>query len=610
MKEIFEQVEVKDDKEKSTLAGPQLSYIQQTLEFLRPIENEMGEELNWKDLYKEVKPWNTALELTDNIREVVRDYVAKKVPDFREKVPSIDAIEGITDKKLIDSLANNWSDEIEGVDGQRKEVLLAVGAQVVKRIETVVYKKLLQEITDTDFEQKLGIDPKLKELLVSLLDVSQRADPLFVRFLAFSQLSLKPPKGEKSGVGIFLPRDPVSHTIAELFPHETSSLSKNLRRIADNSAKWEALSGADTFKLYLETLSNAYGETDVQKAEAYLKLSEKLYEELLSSEFPIIVSSGMTEGSYYKEPYVDPELKISISTADARQEEALWKIAQKGMADSLGVIGAEGFADKMKGRVIRGAHNVGGHGVNLVFNSVADEEPGIMIFFNEQMRAFDRDFPEFMGLVTNRDEEFPDKDSSDGKLFMERMSRSNTVHHELAHSIYPSSTPEGDATPEASRISPDKRAALTVIDEVKAETLYRTLVPKMIEGASITGDKKQWAIGMLTSSMQMLKDNNENPDDMSDGAYYYASVYTLNDLFQESVVKFENNKVTITDFDKFYEINRRIAVEVLGLYRDEQMTEEKAEKWIRQRCQPNKQVEALDKFLKEKYKLADEVENN
>ena len=604
MEKHFEQTEFKDTNQRVALAGPQLAYIEKTLEFLRPIENEMGEEVNWKDLYKEVKPWNTALELTDNIREVVRDYVAKKVPDFREKVPTVDAIEDITDKKLVDSLVNNWSDEIEGVDGQRKEVLLAVAAQVVKRIETVVYKKLLNETSSKDFEQKLGMAQELKEPLIDLLDVSQRADPLFVRFLAFSQLSLKPPKGEKSGVRIFLPHDPVPHTIAELFPHETFSISKSLRRIADNSAKWETLPGADTFKVYLETLSNAYGETDVQKAEAYLKLSEKLYEELLGSEFPIIVSSGMTEGSYYKEPYVDPELKISISTADARQEEVLWRMAQKGMADSLGVIGATEFADSMKGRIIRSAHNVGGHGVNLVFNSVADEEPGIMIFFNEQMRAFDRDFPEFISVVTNRDQEFPDRDTEGGKLFMERMSRSNTVHHELAHSIYPSSTPE------ASRISPEKRAALTVIDEVKAETLYRTLIPKMIEGASIAGDKKQWAVGMLTSSMQMLKDNNENPDDMSDGAYYYASVYTLNDLFQEDAIKFEGNRVTIIDFDQFYEINRRIAVEVLGLYRDEQMTEEKAEKWIRQRCRPNKQVKALEKFLKKKFKLTNEIENS
>lgn len=117
MEKHFESAETEDVKEKSTLAGPQLSYIKETLEFLRPIENEMGEEINWKDLYKEVKPWNTALELTDNIREVVREYVAKKVPDFREKVPSVDAIEDITDTKLVDSLANNWSDEIDGISG-------------------------------------------------------------------------------------------------------------------------------------------------------------------------------------------------------------------------------------------------------------------------------------------------------------------------------------------------------------------------------------------------------------------------------------------------------------------------------------------------------------
>ena len=565
--------------EKIIESTPKLQYITKTLELLRPEIDELGNEINWKELYKEVEPWQNGLELADNIRQVVYDYVSLKVPALKDGIPSIG---DLRNNDIVNALAHNWSEEISDVSGQRREILMAVAAQVVKRIETLVYKRILAETKNEDLEIKLGLDPKLRNLLIGALDASQRADPLFVRFLAFTQLSPRPPE-EATSTAMFLPEDDTPYTIASLFPHETQSIAKNLTQLSENSDEWGDFPGADTFKQYLKVLGAIYGEKDPTKAEQYLIESERLYGELLASEFPIIISSGMREGSYSKEPYIDPELKISISTPDARLEESNWRMAQKGMSESLVAVGLGSFADEMKSRTIRSVVNIGGHGANLVFNAVADEEPGIVVFLNEQVRAYDRNFSGFMGIIKNRDEIFNNISDPDTQALVERMSRSNTVHHELAHSIYKSSLPES------------KRLGLkplTIIDEVKAETLYRSLIPSMIERATLSGDKKEWALGMLTTSLQMVREQ-----DSSD-PYYKAATYTLNDLLEDGAIKFENNQVEIIDFDKFYQVNDALREELINLYKDESMTEEGAVKWLKQRCQPSDQAKGLIDFLK------------
>jgi hypothetical protein len=292
--------------EKLIESNPRLRHITKTLELLRPEIDELGNEINWKELYKEVKPWQNGLELSDNIRQVVYGYVYLKIPALKDNIPSVD---DLRKNDMVNALVHNWSEEISDVSGQRREVVMAVAAQVIKRIETLIYKKILGQTADEELKSKLGIDPKLRNLLIGSLDAVQRADPLFVRFLAFTQLIPKPPK-EATSTAIFLPEDDTPHTIASLFPHETSSISKNLTQLSENSSEWEDLPGAETFKKYLEVLGALYGEEDPVKAEQYVIESERLYGELLSSEFPIILSSGMREGSYYKEPYIDPELKF------------------------------------------------------------------------------------------------------------------------------------------------------------------------------------------------------------------------------------------------------------------------------------------------------------
>ena len=47
----------------------------------------MAKKINWKDLYERVGPWETGLELSEKIREVVRDYLVSKFPALKEKDP-------------------------------------------------------------------------------------------------------------------------------------------------------------------------------------------------------------------------------------------------------------------------------------------------------------------------------------------------------------------------------------------------------------------------------------------------------------------------------------------------------------------------------------------
>ena len=65
-------------------ATPRLRYITKTLELLRPETDKLGNEINWKELYKKVKPWQNGLELSDNIRQVVYEYVSLKIPSLKE----------------------------------------------------------------------------------------------------------------------------------------------------------------------------------------------------------------------------------------------------------------------------------------------------------------------------------------------------------------------------------------------------------------------------------------------------------------------------------------------------------------------------------------------
>ena len=129
---------------------------------------------------------------------------------------------------------------------------------------------------------------------------------------------------------------------------------------------------------------------------------------------------------------------------------------------------------------------------------------------------------------------------------------------------------------------------------MKAEIVHKALIPAMVENGGLEGTKEQWALATLTSSCQMLKDQPE--DDPS----FSAAVYSLNSLFDSGAVVFEDNTITVKDFDLFFSQTKAKAQEVLALYQDASMNKTKAKAWIKRECEPNEAVQKLNVFLKAK----------
>lgn len=570
-----------ETKEKIIEPKPKLRYMYRTLELLHAGPKSAGEEKHhWAELYKEVPPYNSVLELSDNVRETVRAYIVEKIPRLKERVPSLAEIK---DDAMLEALVDNWFEKAsKEVEGQRREVLMAVMSHVVNRIENTAYRETLANASEVDLEN-LGIDGGIRDLTVDLLKASEKADPLFIRFLAFTQLSGKPPK-EASPTALFIEDDPRPHTFTELFPHETASLGRSLRQIAENSGAWEEKKGGEVFKSYLDAFGAFFAEKNSEEAEKHFKEVQRYYKEVIESGFPVLMTPP-TEG-YYREPYVDPELRISLATKDSMEEESLFRHAQFNMAETLGQIGLERFEDAMKRQPLRSVTVLGSFGVNLMFNAVAQEKPAIILYRNEQMRSFDREFPGFLEeMISNTGEAFEDVPPEERKGRMERMSRMNIMLHEFGHSALP------DGSPEAERLG---REPSTKIDEIKAEIFYRSLLPFIIEKGGVEGTKEQLAVASIGSALQGLRDNPEGDP------YYHAAVYALNDVMETGAVRFENGKVTIVDMEAYYESVLNAARELVALYENPLTTESKAARWIRMRCRPNEKLAEVEKFLKEK----------
>lgn len=570
------QPEVESVPEKIVPQEPRLRYIEKVSGIMRsPEENHLGEERNWRELYKDVKPFSNTLELADNIRETVRHFVEQKIPKLKEAIPTISELD---DKGLLEALSNNWFEEIEDTSGQRREVLMTVAAHIARRVETTVYKNILENATEEQLTQ-IGLDKDLAGLLSNVLDTSVKADPLFVRFLAYTQLGPEAPEGAK-GSDFYLPEDKKPKTAAQMFPHETQFLSKRFMALAENSSTWQDKPGADIFKNYLNVLGRAYAETDPVAAE---KLQEEIklkYAELVDSEFPIIITPGV-EG-YYKEPYIDPEIRVSLATPDSKKEEEYFGDVRKSMAESLEGVGLSRFSQRIQQEKIRSVIAVGSFGVDLIFSAVAQEDPAILMYLNEQIRQYDQNFPKYMGLMTNTKKEFAGLSESDRTAFMEKISRTNVMMHEFSHAIFPPDEIKKFGAGET----------FTVLDEVKAETAHRALIPRMIKNGGLEGTKEQWALGLVASSLQLLKDQPE------DDPYYYAGVYTLNECFKDGSLSFDGQQITVNDFDGFYNTQRFVVGEVASLYENPNADETRAANWLKQKCTPNETVKQLTQLLK------------
>lgn len=132
-------------------------------------------------------------------------------------------------------------------------------------MENHIYKEVIGGLLPQEDLSKLGLDADTRDLLVKLLDVGIKSDPLYIRFMAYSQLTPEPPE-ETSSVGIHLPHDDTIRTVASLFPRETQFLSKGLQTIAIGKAPWQDKPGGAVFGKYLRALSEFYNEKNVEKA--------------------------------------------------------------------------------------------------------------------------------------------------------------------------------------------------------------------------------------------------------------------------------------------------------------------------------------------------------
>ncbi|TSC78512.1 MAG: hypothetical protein G01um101433_177 [Parcubacteria group bacterium Gr01-1014_33] len=575
-------IETAHDQEEPKIIpqGPKLQYLDRAFGILRGLERDpLGEEPKWFELWQKVERYRDGVELADNIRKVVVDFIASKIPRLKEEISPLDTI---SDENIRDALLHNWFEKAEEegeISGKRREILLMVMAHVVKRIENAVYKKTIANAAEEDLE-KIGLNNSLRKLVIDVMDTAIRADPLIIRFMAYAKATPPPPKGA-SVLGLDVPGHKKPYTIASLFPNETYTLSRHFHAIAEQNEEWITQPGGAIFKEYLEALSVCYKEKDVAQAEILHKEVSRLYRELLTSEFPIVITPTLESG--YKEPYLDPELRVSVATPDACEEELIFKPAQNAMAESLGVLGVPEFSDSMRNAPVRILNTFGGYGINLNCNAVAQERPAITMYLNEQLRSYDRDFPEVLAKINNTESEFVNLGSEERKMRIERMSRANTIMHEYAHYAYLNDTPES--------LRFGGRRVFRKINEIKAEILYRPLIPSIIEKRGLEGTKEQWAIALLAASFQMLGDMPE------DDPYWHGAAYCLNNLFESGAVTLENGKAVIKNFDLYYLTQKSAAEDMIRLHQDPAMTERKAAQWIKQKCIPNEKVRAAMESL-------------
>src|SRR3989344_3528050 len=324
------------EEEKLIPTTPHLRYMEKTLSLLESHAGLDGETTNWKDLYKKVGNWESGLELTDEIREVVREYLLSKFPRMKEKMPSISVL---SEPKMFNALSHGWFDEemVDEVGGSRTEILLAVVAHITKKIETRIYTKILEGANDDEF-QKIGLPASMRQLLIDSLEASVKADPLFIRFLADSPLSPKAPEGASPALPVG--RDGQPHRYAELFPHETQYIAKRYGEIAGNDGQWKHEPGADEFREYIRILSDYFSGTDIQEAVNVAggrsELEKKVMPataEFSESGFPIIIPPRF--GNNYRPPYFDPELRVTIRTTESVTEEERFRLIQGALADKL-----------------------------------------------------------------------------------------------------------------------------------------------------------------------------------------------------------------------------------------------------------------------------------
>ncbi len=556
---------------------PKLRYVEKTLSLLESDIGPDGEKINWKDLYEKVGPWENGLELAEKIRTIVLDYLSSKIPELKEKIPFIHSL---PKDKIIKAIGQGWFEELgEEVGDTRKEVLLAVLAHILRKTETGIYKKIFADASAEDFA-KLGIPETMRQLLIDLLDVSVKSNPLFIRFLAYTQLSKKPENGASEIAPLDQKGEP--RTFAELFPHETQFIYKKLRKISQEKQEWDNEPNSQEFREYISSLSDFFSETDQEKArEQYDQMVER-GKQLISTEFPILLSPPT--GSYYMPPYVDPELRLAIRTPESASEEDKFKHLQDQMVSVLPELNIEEFSDKMRSKTIRSYISIGPHGAGITFNEAAEADEGyIVLYLNEQINKYDRDLKKFLPLVEGYEKAFAAETEEERDTLTRGLSREATMAHEVAHSVYFSDTPE------AKRLGPDAEA---IIAEVAADSIANGIESCLIRRNERPHTKEQRAMAAVAIPIQIIE--RSDPDD----EYFKAAVYTLNSLLEKGIIIFNGQKIKITDHDLLFGELEDGARGIIRLYRDEEMSPEKAKRWIKDNCTANPMLQKLIEFIK------------
>ena len=437
--------------------------------------------------------------------------------------------------------------------------------------------------------QSLGLNAGLRDILVETLDVAERVDPLFIRFLAYSRLTDELPEDSQE-TALFLPGYNAAYTETALFPKESKSIARGLRKLAENRNRWKGVEnlkeGADAYANYLTVLADQYEERDPQKVKDLEEKTFDAYRLLYETNFPILVIPATTPS--VKSPHNDPEMRVCIVYANA-EEEKQYERAKNAMEESLDVLNLEKFAQNLRSLQTKRVISLGNFGVNLIFNAAAQEvpEPLSVIYVDEQRLQLDKKFPDFMLKMIDTNGHFSANPTQQVRQFLELMSRMNTILHEYSHAIYPEEY-RGEL---GAKFGNDNAR---IIDEIKAEIAYRALLPEILATGGLDGTREQWDIAMLASELQMLED-----DDGSDDPYFMAARYVLNPLFSRGIVQLdpETKKLTITDYDHYDSVMKEAAKKLLYLHEDPGITPEIASAELKRVCKANELVKEVGEMI-------------
>ncbi|MDO8497483.1 MAG: hypothetical protein Q7S61_02975 [bacterium] len=562
---------------------PHLRYIKHVFFILKEPVQEVGG--HWQDLYQKVKSFNNSTELSDSVHDVLQAWIENKVSPLKKSVHSL---RQLTNKSLVEAILEGWlSTDIHdrqgnpiSLNGQRRGVLLATMSHIIRKVETTMYVNILKKASSNDLE-KLGLDESLKKLTVDLLTTSLKTDPLFVRFLTYTQVSSTKTKQTTTETLYITENEPYS--IRTFFPRETKLLARHFQKLAQEGGDWVKKPGGGDFQKYLNVVGQYYAAIDHQESSRLRGEANALYKQCLKAGFPIILTGDNDE--IMRSPNRDPEIKVSVRTREAKEEENRWEKMKHAFASSLEDIEAQNQKASVTDQLIIGSVVFGSYGINSIFSTVAQENPTIQIFLDTQARAYDRGFPNewLKKYISGTAKAFIKLSDSQATGLMECMSRTNTVLHELSHWVF------GEDSKETLRFEngPTNRT----MQEVKAETLYRALIPQMLQKEALEGTLEQWAMGTCATSLQILKDNSGDWND----DYFLGAVFSLNDLLDKDIVTIVNNQLHIQDVQKYFVTMQEQAKEIVALHQNSEMNETKAKEWIKQRCQPN---DALKKILK------------